>query len=156
MRQSRQLRPSTSGEAAQPLRDNLAAFTSGRLQNNSPSIWDKTKNVANGWFVLIFWFSFSLLASWLGFSASWLLGFLASRLLGFSVSCWFMRLFGFGFSHPLHSQFISGSLVALSFRMLCFPSSKGGLFSFCTLSLVFGFGCPHPQHQQFLSSKCFF
>ena len=64
------------------------------------------------------------LASWLlGFLASWLLGFLAFRLFGFLASRLFARLCGFwwlfGFSHPLHSQFLFGSGV--------FPTSWGGL-----------------------------
>ena len=47
------------------------------------------------WFV--FFFAFGFLAFWLfGFLASWFLGFLA------------FWLFGFVFSHPLHSQFLSG------------------------------------------------
>ena len=53
------------------------------------------------------------LASWLlGLGAFWLLGFLASWLLGFWASRLFARLCGFwwrfGFSHPLHSQFLFG------------------------------------------------
>ena len=78
------------------------------------------------------------LASWLfGFLSSWLLGFLASRLLGFlacwlwlvassafpvplrQVAFWLSAFGGFGFSHPLLSQFLSGR------------------FCFCTLSLFF-------------------
>ena len=48
------------------------------------------------------------------------LGFLAFRLLGFS--------------HPLHSQFkpglqLFGLLVALAFRILCFPSSSPAVAS---------------------------
>ena len=66
------------------------------------------------------------LASWLlGFLACWLVGFLASRLLGF----WAFRLFAglcgfwwlFGFSHPLHSQFLFGRWR----------------FGFCGFSLVY-------------------
>ena len=100
--------------------------------------------------VFFFFFSaFGFLASWLlGFLASWLLGFLPSWLLvfsacwllgfwasglfgflGFSAFCWFMRLLvAFGFSHPLHSQFLFGwrfgfcgfwwLLAALAFRIL--------------------------------------
>ena len=73
---------------------------------------------------LAFWL-IGFLASWLvGFLASWLFGFLASWLFGFSAFrlfaglCGFWWFFGFGFSHPLLSQFLSG------------------LFGFCTLSLV--------------------
>ena len=62
---------------------------------------------------------FGVVFSAFGFLALWLLGFLASRLLGFlalafRIRCfrWFMRLLaafgGFGFSHPLLSQFLSG------------------------------------------------
>ena len=85
----------------------------------------------------MFFFAFGFLASWLlGFSASWLLGFLASRLLGFLASrllgfsafCWFRRfwwLFGFGFSHPLHSQFLFGR-----WRFgFCVYAAFGGLFA---------------------------
>ena len=53
----------------------------------------------------------SLLASWLfGFLASWLFGFLASGLFRFLlVYAAFGGLFlSFGFSHPLHSQFLFG------------------------------------------------
>ena len=65
--------------------------------------------------LLGFWASWLLgfLASWLlGFLASWLFGFSASWLLGFWASRFFARLCGFwwlfGFSHPLHSQFLFG------------------------------------------------
>ena len=51
------------------------------------------------------------------FPASWLLG-LAFRLLVGLCGFWWLLAFGFGFSHPLLSQFLSG------------------LFGFCTLSLV--------------------
>ena len=72
--------------------------------------------------LLGFWASWLLgfLASWLlGFLASCLFGFLASRLLGF----WAFRLFAglcsfwwlFGFSHPLHSQFLFGRWRFLAF-----------------------------------------
>ena len=64
----------------------------------------------------------------------WLLGFLAFRrrfgFCGFSLV--YAALGGFGFSHPLLFEFLSG------------------LSGFCTLSVVFGFGFPHPQHHQFL------
>ena len=87
-----------------------------------------------------------------GFLASWLFGFVAFLLLGF----WAFRLFVglcFGFSHPLHSQFLFGRWRFCGFggfglsHPLLFLS---GLFGFCTLSLVFGFGSPHHQHHQFL------
>ena len=96
------------------------------------------------------------LAFWLfGFPASGLFGFLlvyaafgaflalAFRILCIPSSCSaggvlafaFTRLLaafgGFGFSHPLLSQFLFG------------------FFGFCTLSFVFGFGFPHHQHHQF-------
>ena len=79
----------------------------------------------------------------------WLLGFLTFRLL--VGLCGFWWLFGFGFSHPLHSQFLFGrwrfgfcgfSLVYAASQFL------SGRFGFCTLSLVFGFGFPHHQHHQ--------
>ena len=63
----------------------------------------------------ILFYAFGFLASWLfGFLASWLFGFLAFWVLGFWVFqlfvglCGFWWLFGFGFSHPLHSQFLFG------------------------------------------------
>ena len=82
------------------------------------------------------------MASWL--SASWLLCFLASRLLGFRLLvglCGFWWLFGFGFPHPLHSSSSPAGgvfgfcwfillLVALAFRILCFPSSSPGFLAF--------------------------
>ena len=62
------------------------------------------------------------MASWLlGFLASWLLGFLAFRLLGFSASG-LLVFSAFGFSHPLHSQFLFGrcrfGFAAFRFRWL--------------------------------------
>ena len=64
----------------------------------------------------------------LGFSASWLLAFLAFQLLVGLRGFWW--LFGFGFSHPLHSQFNPGGFCSFSlvyatfdvaFCVLCFP-----------------------------------
>ena len=90
------------------------------------------------------WVFFSFLAFWLlgfsvfgfmafrllGFLAFWLLGFLAFRLL--VGLCGFWCLFGFGFSHPLHSQFLFGS----------------GVLTFAAFSLIYaafdGFGFSHP------------
>ena len=106
--------------------------------------------------------------------AFWLLGFLASWLLG---CFWAFRLFAglcgfwwpFGFSHPLHSQFLFGRwrfafcgflLVCaafgglLAFRILCIPSSSsaGGVLPFAAfrwfmrlLAAFNGFGFSHPS-----------
>ena len=71
----------------------------------------------------------------LDFSSSWLLGFLAFRLL--VGLCGFWWLFGVGFSHPLHSQFLFGRWR----------------FGFCGFSLVYaafgGFRLSHPLLSQF-------
>ena len=110
---------------------------------------------------------FGFLASWLlGFAASWLLGFLACWLLGFWGSrlfvglCGFWWLFGFGFSHPLLSQFLSGLYQHHQFRPLnhhFFEHHGGGappqptcycldcLQSNCTLFKHHGGGCRPPQ-----------
>ena len=86
----------------------------------------------------------------LGFLAFWLLVFLAFRLL--AGLCGFWWLFGFGCSHPLHSQFLFGRwrfgfcgflLVYAAFGGFGFSHPLlsqflSGLFGFCTLSLVFG------------------
>ena len=113
-------------------------------------------------FFVFFFFAFGFLASWLfGFLAFWLLGFLAFRLL--VGLCGFWWLFGFGFSRPLHSQFLFGrwrfgfcgfSLVYAAFGGFGFSHPLlslflSGRFGFCTLSLVFRFGFPHHQHHQF-------
>ena len=56
------------------------------------------------------------MASWLlGFSASWLLGFLASRLLASG----FLLVYG-----------AFGGFLALASRILCIPSSAGGILAF--------------------------
>ena len=125
-----------------------------------------------GLFILGFFFSdfflicFSLLASWLfGFLASWLFGFLAFWLPGFWAFrlfvglCGFWWLFGFGFSNPLHSQFLFGrwrfgfcvyaAFGGFGFSHPLLSQFQSGLFGFCNLSLVFGFGFPHHQHHQF-------
>ena len=79
------------------------------------------RSIVSGLFALFFLIFFSLVASLIfGFLAFWLLGFLSFRLVGL---CGFWWLFGFGFSHPLLSQFLSG---------------------------LFGFGFQHPQHHQIL------
>ena len=96
----------------------------------------------------ICFFAFGFLAFWLlGFSASWLLGLLAFWLLGFLAFrllvglCGLWWLFGFGFSHPLHSQFLFGRWR----------------FGLCGFSLVYaafgGFGFSHPLLSQFLSGR---
>ena len=52
---------------------------------------------------------------------------------------------GFGFSHPLRYQFLSG-------RWLFGFAAFGGFSAFGSASpLIFGLGFPHPQHRQFLS-----
>ena len=82
---------------------------------------------------------------------------LASWLFGFSAS----GLFGFGFSHPLHSQFLFGrwrfgfcvyaAFGGFGFLHPLLSQFLSGFFcGFCTLSLVFGFGFPHHKHHQFL------
>ena len=87
-------------------------------------------------FFVGFSLNYGVFFKWLlGFLASWLFGFSAFGLLGF----W--RLFGFGFSHRLHSQFLFGrwrfgvcgfslAFAALAFRILCFPSSSPGFLAF--------------------------
>ena len=105
----------------------------------------------------VFFLAFGFLASlFFGFLAFRLLlvyagfgGFLAlafrilcipsssGRRFGFSGSSLVCAAVGgFGFSHTLLSQFLSGR------------------FGFGTLSLIFGFGFPHPRHHQLLSGKC--
>ena len=60
-----------------------------------------------GYISLACFFFLFFLASWLfGFLAFWLLGFWAFQL--FVGLCGFWWRFGFGFSHPLHSQFLFG------------------------------------------------
>ena len=92
----------------------------------------------------VFCLFFRFWASWLfgfmafrllGFLAFWLLGFLAFRLLVGLCGFWWL----FGFSHPLHSQFLFGRWR----------------FGFCGFSVVYaafgGFGFSHPLLSQFLS-----
>ena len=141
-----------------------------------PSARVRPVQLQGGVFILssFFRFCFPLLASWLlGFLASWLFGFLASWLFGFPLLGFsgfllvyaafggFWWLFGFGLSHPLHSQFLFGRwhfgfCVYAAFggfwRLWLFASSAFTVplwaFWFCTLSLVFGFVFPHHQHHQ--------
>ena len=68
---------------------------------------------------------FSLLASWLLASWLWLLGFSAFRLFGFLLVCVaFGGFFGFSFSHPLHSQFLSGRCFFCFRTLSCFLLSR--------------------------------
>ena len=92
-------------------------------------------------FAFRFWLLRFLAFLLLGFLASWLFGFLAFWLLGFWAFrlfvglCSFWWLFGFGFSHPLHSQFLFGRWR----------------FGFCVYAAFGGFGFSHPLLSQFLS-----
>ena len=74
-----------------------------------------------------FFFAFGFLAfRLLGFLAFWLLGFWAFRLFGFLlVYAAFGGFFGFGFSHPLLSQFPSGLLAFAPFHFwIWLPASS--------------------------------
>ena len=101
---------------------------------------------------------FSLLASWLrgflafGFLAFRLLGFLAFWLLGFLLV--YAAFGGFGFSHPLLSQFLSGLFgfctlswfLDLASRIISITSSS--LFESSLLRTSWG-GSPPPTHPLF-------
>ena len=104
-----------------------------------------------GFVLFCFLICFSLLAfGLLGFLASWLFGFLSFWLLGFLAFrllvglCGFWWLFGLGFSHPLHSQFLFGC------RIRCFPSSCPGALALAPFHWFLGFGFPHHQHHRCL------
>ena len=153
-------------EAARPATQARAADAAKQALQPAPQFWfrvgrkEKTPTelgaiVIGGVFILVLFPVFFPRFWLLGFSASWLFGFLVFRPLGF-LAFWllvglrgFWWLFGFGFSHPLHSRFKPGlQLVYAAFGDFGF--SHPLLSQFLSGSLVLSFGFPHPRHHQCL------